>query len=656
MSQLKNILLALCLAFAACGAMAEDDNITLNFVNADVESVIKAVGQITGKNFLIDPRVRGTVNIVSSRPVARTLIYPILLSALRLQGYAAVESNGVVKILPEADAKLNSGTVILANKPPHGGELVTQVYTLKNQSATQLVAVLRPLIAPNNAISVFPNSNTLVITDYADNLKRIDGIIDAIDQNGGPEIIALHHASALDVAQTLNKLMNQGGAVEPGQHFVVVADTRTNSLLLRSDNAAMLDMARNLVAKLDVQTGATGNVHVIYLRNASAVSLAKTLRGAMTGEASAPPTPTASSSPLHAAPSSPSPDEGGGMIQADEAANALIITAPGAIYNNLRAVVDKLDVRQAEIYVEALVAEVSATKAAEFGIQWQNLNGINGTSASIIGGTNFGTQGAGTANIIGAATNISTLGQGLNIGIVKGQVTIPGIANPVLNLGVLARALQTDANANILSTPNLLTLDNEEAKIVVGQNVPFITGSYAQTGTTTTTAPFQTYERKDVGLMLKIKPQISAGDLVRLKIYQEVSSVDPTTINNVSGPTTNKRSIDSTVLVDDGQIIVLGGLIQDSVSENVSKIPVLGDLPVFGNLFRYKSRTHNKTNLMVFLCPHILRNAKSYGGLTSERYDYISGEEKKSHPGSSFLLPDIKGPVLPPLKQFKPAK
>ncbi|HQT25494.1 MAG TPA: type II secretion system protein GspD, partial [Burkholderiales bacterium] len=200
-----------------------------------------------------------------------------------------------------------------------------------------------------------------------------------------------------------------------------------------------------------------------------------------------------------------------------------------------------------------------------------------------------------------------------------------------------------------LSTPNLLTLDNEEAKIVVGQNVPFITGSYAQTGTTTTTAPFQTYERKDVGLMLKIKPQISAGDLVRLKIYQEVSSVDPTTLNNLAGPTTNKRSIDSTVEVDDGQIIVLGGLIQDSVSDNVSKVPVLGDLPFFGNFFSYKSRTHNKTNLMVFLCPHILRNGKSYDGLTRERYDYIRGVQKASQPAQSFLLPDTKTPVLPQL-------
>ncbi len=626
---------------AAILAHAEDDEVTLNFVNADVISVIKAVGKITGRNFLIDPRVRGSINIVSSRPVSRSLIYPILLSALRLQGYAAVESNGVTKILPEADAKQNSGTVFLERNPAHGGELVTQVYALKNQSASQLLPVLRPLIAPNNAISAYPNGNTLVITDYSDNLKRIDSILDAIDQSGGPEVVPLLHASAFDLAQTVNKLMNDG-VVDAGQRISAVADPRTNSLLLKSGSPAMINMARNLAIKLDGQTGETGNMHVVYLRNATASSLAKTLSGVLGGQA-----PASSASPGQ--PASAVSSGKGSMIEADQDANALIITAPEAVYNNLRAVIDKLDVRQAEIYVEAMVAEVSADRAAEFGIQWQYLNGVNGSTANIIGGTNFGTPGGG-ANIISNATNLGTIGQGLNIGVIKGQVNIPGVGQ-ILNLGLLARALQTDANANILSTPNLLTLDNEEAKIVVGQNVPFVTGSYAQTGAATTATPFTTYQRQDVGLMLKIKPQISAGNIVRLKIYQEVSSVDPTTLNNPAGPTTNKRSIDSMVVVDDGQIIVLGGLIQDSISDNVSKVPVLGDLPFLGNLFSYRSRTHNKTNLMVFLCPHILRNAKSYEGLTSERYDYISGAERKSQPAPSFLMPDIRTPVLPPLKK-----
>lgn len=335
------------------------------------------------------------------------------------------------------------------------------------------------------------------------------------------------------------------------------------------------------------------------------------------------------------------------MIQADTATNSLIITAPEAVYNNLRAVIDKLDERRAQIFVEALIVEVDATKAASFGIQWQDLNGVTQGGTNVIGGTNFGTPGVST-NIMSAASNIASVGQGLNIGIVKGQINIPGVGT-VLNLGALASALETEDNANILSTPDLLTLDNEQAKIVVGQNIPLVTGSYAQTGTTATITPFQTYDRKDVGLTLQIKPQISEGGSIQLQIYQEVSSVDATTLNNPSGPTTNLRSIDSTVLVDDGQIIVLGGLIQDSVAESVSKVPVLGDLPYVGNLFSFKNRTRTKTDLMVFLRPHVLRNENGYAKLTSDRYDYISGEQLKTQMSKSFMLPDIKAPVLPPL-------
>lgn len=355
-----------------------------------------------------------------------------------------------------------------------------------------------------------------------------------------------------------------------------------------------------------------------------------------------------SSSPalLQTASLSPS-GPGSGMIQADAATNSLIITAPEAVYNNLRAVIDKLDERRAQIFVEALIVEVDATKAASFGIQWQDLNGVNQSGTSVIGGSNFGTPGVST-NIMSAASNIASVGQGLNLGIVKGQINIPGVGT-VLNLGALASALETEDNANILSTPDLLTLDNEQAKIVVGQNIPLVTGSYAQTGTTATITPFQTYDRKDVGLTLQIKPQISEGGSIQLQIYQEVSSVDATTLNNPSGPTTNLRSIDSTVLVDDGQIIVLGGLIQDSVAESVSKVPVLGDLPYLGNLFSFKSRTRTKTDLMVFLRPHVLRNESGYAKLTSDRYDYISGEQLKTQMPKSFMLPDIKAPVLPPM-------
>jgi general secretion pathway protein D len=322
----------------------------------------------------------------------------------------------------------------------------------------------------------------------------------------------------------------------------------------------------------------------------------------------------------------------------------VIISAPDAVYANLRAVIDKLDVRRAQVHVEALIVEVTADKAAEFGIQWQSLHNLSTNGTQAIGGTNFGVRGTGS-NIIDAAINLGTVGTGLNIGIVRGQVTIPGIGT-VTNLAALARALEADANANILSTPNLLTLDNEEAKIVIGQNVPFITGQYAQTGAATTATPFQTVERRDVGLTLRIKPQVSDGGAVRLQIYQEVSSVQDQT--NPAGIITNKRSLESMVLADDGQIVVLGGLVQDSTSLTSEKVPLLGDLPVLGTLFRYETRKQTKTNLMVFLRPLILRESTSYRGVTSERYRDMLIEQERATIPPSAVLPDIQTPRLPP--------
>jgi len=405
-------------------------------------------------------------------------------------------------------------------------------------------------------------------------------------------------------------------------------------------------------------------MHVIYLKNAEATKVAQTLRAVASGDIvmpsvaalpnpSAATTPTSTFAAASTSGASVSASAGGGMIQADAASNALIITAPDAIYNNLRAVVEMLDVRRAQVFVEALIAEVTADKAAEFGIQWQGLNGINGSGAQVIGGTNFGTTGQ---NIIGAATNIATVGQGLNIGIARGTMTLPD-GTKILNLGMLAHALENDTNANILSTPNLLTLDNEEAKIIIGQNVPFITGSYSQTGSTTTASPFQTIERKDVGLTLRIKPQVSEGGTVKLQIYQEVSSVQDQTINNAAGVITNKRSLESIVLADEGQIIVLGGLIQDSVSSGQNKVPILGDLPLLGNLFRYDTRRHTKTNLMVFIRPYVLRNAQASQGLTQDRYEYLRGEQKQGQLQQRVMLPDIAAPLVPPmvLKRELPA-
>ncbi|OIP10564.1 MAG: type II secretion system protein GspD [Betaproteobacteria bacterium CG2_30_59_46] len=649
----------LCCPLVAVAAEAEKEKITLNFVNADIESVVKAVGMISGKNFILDPRVKGTINIISSSPVSRELTYQILLSALRLQGFAAIEGQGVIKIVPEADAKQNYSPTSERKLAASGDKIVTQVYPLRYESASQLVPVLRPLISPNNTIAAYANTNTLVITDYADNVRRINKIIDAIDQpnNGEMVTVRLEHASATDLAQALNRLMSDSAAAAPGvapgsaeltRRIVAIADSRTNSVLLRSDNPSLIMRARSIIAGLDIATSVAGNIHVVYLKNAEAVKLAQTLRAVMSGESAAATGGTAGQpTPLGQQVQPAGSPAASGFIQADVATNSLIITAPDNVYNTLRAAIDKLDARRAQVYVEALIAEVSTDKAAEFGIQWQFLNGVNSNSVSAIGGTNLTARGAG-GNIIDAAANLSSLGQGLNIGITKGMINLPGVGQ-VVNLGVLARALATDANTNILSTPNLLTLDNEEAKIIIGQNVPFVTGSYAQTGTTATATPFQTIERKDVGLMLKIKPQISEGGSVKLQIYQEVSSVDNTTNTGGAGLVTNKRSIESTVLVDDGRIIVLGGLIQDTVRDGQDKVPLLGDIPLLGGLFRYDKRQRVKTNLMVFLRPYVLKDAESSASLTDSRYGYIRDQQDVSRLSQHAILPDMPVPQLPSL-------
>jgi general secretion pathway protein D len=664
------------IAPAVFAADTNDDKVTLNFVNADIEAVVKSVGQITGRNFLLDPRVKGTVNIVSASPIPRELTYQILLSALRLQGFAAIEGAGVTKIVPEADAKQNYMTTVDKDAKLNGDRIVTQVYALQYESANQLVAVLRPLITPNNTIVAYPNTNTLVITDYADNLKRINKIIESIDQpsQGELSVIPLKYASAVDLAAALLKLMPEAAVQQaaPGvtPRFYIAADTRTNSLLVRAENPSYVQRVRNLVSSLDTAASAPSSIHVVYLRNAEAVKIAETLRGLLAGEArgntgssitSIGTNLAAAGAPGAAASAATNPFSAGSganasLIQADPATNALIISAPDSVYNSLRAVIDQLDARRKQVFIEALIAEVTTDKAAQFGVQFQSLSGANSGGIQGIGGTNFSTDpSAAGNNIIGAAANIGSVGNGLNIGIIHGSVTLPGIGQ-VLNLGVLARAFQSDADANILSTPNLLTMDNEEAKIVVGQNVPFLTGSYAQATSATTTGgasvtPFQTIDRKDVGITLKIKPQIAEGGTVKLKIYQEVSSVADST--NAAGIITNKRSIESTVMVEDGAIIVLGGLIQDTVNINADKVPVLGDIPILGNLFRYDSRHKVKTNLMVFLRPYVLKddNNTVSNNITGERYEYIRNEQGQVRATPRNVMPQMDTPMLPPWTQ-----
>ena len=674
-------LLALALALTLTHALAQDaDTVTLNFVNADIDAVVKAVGEITGRNFLVDPRVRGTINIVSARPVQKALVYPTLLAALRMQGFAAVETDGVVKIVPEADAKTQAGPVQRGAVTASGERIVTQVIALRYESAAQLVTVLRPLISPNNTIAAYIPNNAIIVTDYADNLKRIDRIIASLDQPpaGEPMLVPVKNASALDVVALVNRLLTEN-AGQPGvqqeaqQRVALVADPRSNSILVRADNPARGARVRQLIEQLDTPARAGGNVFIVYLKNAEAAHVAETLRGLYGGEhgatpaggpsgaaaampaaaATSPaltgfPASVAATSPLATNAASGAPTAfaaGGAMIQADTTNNALIIMAPEPVYNNLRAVIERLDTRRAQVFVEALIVEVSSDKAAEFGIQWQVLAGANRNRTGVqgFGGTNFGTRGSGN-NIVDASVNLGTLGQGLNLGIINGTINIPGLG-VISNLGLLVRALENDAKANILSTPTLLTLDNEEARIIVGQNVPFITGQYATTGTSATVQPFQTIERRDVGLVLRVRPQITEGGTVRLGIYQEVSRVQDT---STAGPILSKRALESSVVIDDQQIVVLGGLIQDSMNDGTEKLPYAGDVPVFGSLFRYDTRSRQKTNLMIFLKPTIVRNSNDGREITSERYDYLRGEQTNVTPPDRWFWKDPSAPALPP--------
>ncbi len=664
-------LMALALSSHAADKTKDRDKVTLNFVGADIQSVVKSVGLITGKNFILDPRVTGTVNIISANPVSKDLVYPILLTALRLQGFTAVDGPGVIKIIPEADAKLNNSPLVEGANKYKGDQMITQVFVLRYESAAQLLPVLRPLIAPNNVINAYPNNNTLVITDYAENLRRIDKIIQSIDvpPNTEIDVIKLKYASAIEMAQLLPRLMPEAGAQQniPGAQpkLAFAVDARTNGLIVRAENQIVIEKVRKLVASLDIETSETGNIRVVYLRNAEAVKVAETLRGILGGGgAGGGPQSIPQPAPVPGQPGGQSvaaaivnipQTSGGGTIQAYAATNSLVIVAPDYVYNGLRGVIDKLDARRAQVFVEALIVEVSTNKASEFGIQWQDLSGANDSSVRGVGGTNFNTGGPNN-NIGAVAANLGSAGPGFNIGIIKGRINIPGIGE-IFNLGILARALEADGNVNILSTPNILTIDNEEAKIVVGQNVPFITGT--QTATTGgLTNPFQTIERKDVGLQLKVKPTVSEGGTVKLTLSQEVSSLGA---NTVAGFITNKRSIDSTILVDDGQIIVLGGLIQDEVRVNVDQVPVLGNIPFFGNLFKYEKRTRDKVNLMVFIRPVILRDTTSPQEITNERYDYIRNEQGITQPEQRWILPDMPVPQLPaippaPAKQSSCAK
>lgn len=674
--------------------------VTLNFVNAEIEGVARAMSAILNQQFTVDPRVKGTITLYSEQPLSPNEAYLNFLAALRGLGFTVVEVGGLYKVVPEADAKLQAGVVSIGPNNVRGDQVLTQVYKLNYENANNLVPVLRPLISPNNTINANPGNNSLVITDYADNLQRIAKIIAAMDtaSSGDVEVIPLKHAVASDIAQLVQRLTDSAGgqAGAPGMpgapgassSATVMVDARSNSLLVRAPNPAKLTAIRALVTKLDTPSAGAngmGNIWVVYLKNADAVKLAQVLRAAYAatqqsanggiGGGGASPIGNASNNNAQQnfggsgatgqsiqATSPVTPSAGpstGGFVQADPASNSLIITAPEPMYRQLRAMIDQLDSRRAQVYIESMIVEVSGDDAADFGFQWQGMSGRKGDNSVVAGGTSFDSTSG--ANIIdlsvaaagGRTTAAGALGglpNGFNIGVLK------NLGDGLYGLSAIARALQSRADTNIVSTPNIVTLDNEEAKIIVADNVPFVTGSYTNTGTSTS-SPFQTVDRKDVGITLRIKPQIGENGNIRMTIYQESSSLKADTAPGTTnlGPSTNKKSIESTVVVEDGQVIVLGGLIQDTVTVNKSKVPLLGDIPLVGALFRAESREKKRTNQMVFLRPIVMRDGEATNKLSLDRYDLIRNEQQKVQLPSNLLLPIGSVPVIPPLQTPAPS-
>ena len=694
-ARLTSLLLAMALALPVQAQPAPGGRgrapVTVNFVNADVEAVTRAFAAMIDRQIAIDPRVKGTITVYSEQPQSVADAFQNYLSALRGLGFAVIESGGLLKVVPEADAKLQTSTVSVGEVARRGDQIITQIFTLRHENPNNLVAVLRPLISANNTINASPGNSSLVITDYAENLQRIAKIIAALDQPAATdiEIIPLQHVVASDIAQVVQRLADGGGPVVAvpgmaagGGATTVMADPRTNSLIVRSGNSAKLATVRSVVERLDRPAAGGGvpgapGMWVVHLKNADATKLAPVLRaafaaigGSTTGggggsSASLSPsisTPTqlggaagsamAGTSTASAQSTAPVSSSGqpqtGGYIQADPSTNSLIITAPEPLYRQLRSMIDQLDQRRAQVYIESMIVEVAGGDATDFGFDWLGSLSNN----KVLAAQTLIADGSGKPGIISvntaAATGSIALGAGLNIGLAR---TINGITS----LTTLLRLLQSQSQTNIVSTPNLITLDNEEAKIVVGKNVPFVSGQFTSTATTNSNL-FQTIERKDVGITLRIKPQIGEGGAIRMQIYQEQSAITaPEAGTANAGPSTTKRSIEGTVTVDDGQILVLGGLIEDNYTTTQSKVPLLGDIPFLGALFRSESRDRKRTNLMVFLRPIVMRDADAQARFSTDRYEQIRANQLGSQPSPSLVLPINRSPVLPPDKPGQPS-
>jgi general secretion pathway protein D len=656
--------LGLCIALSAgigviAPAQAQEGTFTLNLKNADIHSLIQTVSRQSGRNFVVDPRVKARVTVISSTPLNADELYETFLSVLQVHGYAAVPSGDLIKIVPEVNAK--QGPVPAYDESASASDqLVTQVIKVQNVPAAQLVPILRPLVPQQGHLAAYAATNTLIVTDRGSNIGRLISIIEGIDRpdNDEVELVQLRHASASEIIRIMQSLQSRAGQIDgtPGS-VRFAADERTNSILLSGDQATRARM-RGLITNLDTPVESGGNTRVVYLRYANAADLLAILTGVSAGQAKIGTSgSTDGDSATPAANAAPTVDANGVAvpqpqvptaslirraqeddrpnvdIQADEDTNALIITAPPDEMRSILAVVEQLDIRRAQVLVEAIIAELSTNNSAQLGVNFA----IDGTDSNRPAAyTNLG--GATQAAVGTIASEGAALSNGLSLAL--GRF---GTGN--IDFGFLLSAIASDSDNNILSTPTLVTMDNQEAEIVVGQNVPFVTGQQLSASNDN---PFQTIERQDIGISLKVKPQINEGDNIKMEIEQEVSDVSNTAVTGATDITTNKRSIKTTVLVEDGQTLVLGGLIDDQINDTRDKVPFLGDIPLLGNLFRYRTTNKSKRNLMVFLHPTILRDPETADYFSRSKYDDLRAAQlgllEKGHDvdvPSRPLLPEL---------------
>jgi len=644
---------AVLVATMSAASAQQSGRITPNFKDADITQITEAVAAATGKNFIVDPRVRAQVTMISSTPMSPAAFYEAYLAILQVHGFIAVPAGDIIKILPDANARQIPSVDLPDHVSSTSDEIVTQVIDVKNVSAAQLVPILRPLIPQYGQLAAYPASNILIISDRANNVNRIMRIIRRIDQVGDQdvELIPLQNASSAEIVRVINALYQGQQATEGGTPIKVVADDRSNSVLVGGDQNQRLRV-RALIAHLDTPLEAGGDTQVRYLKYADAEKIAPKLKEQITGIAQAAQTGGAAG----AAASPQAQAEKSAMVWADVQNNALVITAPPKIMRQIMGILDKLDIRRRQVLVEAILVEVNADKTAAFGVNWAEFEKGNGS----IPASSFVSPVSGSS-IVDLANSIAPIAAGTatTAALPTGATLAVGrLAAGGLNFAAMVRAIRGDSDTNVISTPSTMTLDNQEAEIKVAEEVPFITGSFTNTGAGNSgnVNPFQTVQREEVGTILKVTPQIAAeGDAVVMKISIEDSSVLPASVSTVD-ITTSKRTITTNVLIDDGGVVVLGGLISHSDTRSVTKVPLLGSIPVLGNLFKTRSGEVNKKNLMIFIRPKILRDAYQAAYQTDSKYNYMLDQQLKYNKGELDvpIRPHGKRPQLPPAPPLPP--